>query len=73
MMVKKGAAYLKLSRLAFGTTYSWNVKAVGNGKDIKDSERAVSGNDWKFVSGVMNVNYYSPPPLPLSGMLPSNK
>lgn len=48
--VKKGAAYLKISGLAAGMTYSWNVKAVGNGKDIKDSAWAVSGNDWKFTT-----------------------
>ncbi len=49
--VKKGRAYLRITGLAAGTTYSWNVKAVGNGKDIKDSEWAVSGNDWTFKTG----------------------
>jgi hypothetical protein len=48
--VQKGRAYLKLSGLRSATTYSWNVKAVGNGKDIKDSEWAVSGNDWTFTT-----------------------
>ncbi len=48
--VKKGRAYLKLSGLASATAYSWNVKAVGNGKDIEDSEWAVSGNDWTFTT-----------------------
>jgi hypothetical protein len=48
--VTKGQAYLKLSGLAAGTTYSWNVKAAGNGKDIKDSEWACSGYDWKFTT-----------------------
>lgn len=48
--VKKGRAYLRLTGLMLGTTYCWNIKAVGNGKDIKDSEWAVSGNDWKFTT-----------------------
>ncbi len=48
--VKKGRAYLQLNGLAAVATYSWNVKAVGNGKDIKDSEWAVSGNDWTFTT-----------------------
>ncbi len=48
--VKKGRTYLRIIGLVAGTIYSWNVKAIGNGKDIKDSEWAVSSNDWTFTT-----------------------
>jgi hypothetical protein len=47
---KKNATSHKLTGLTPNTTYYWNVKAIGNGKDIKDSKWAVSGNDWKFTT-----------------------
>jgi len=46
---RDATSYLK-SGLAKGKTYSWNVRAKGNGTSTKDSSWANAGTDWKFTT-----------------------